>query len=175
MTRVATLLAALSRLLLVGAAGLVLAMTGFVALSAIMRYFVGSPFGFTEELVALMFLAMVFFTIPISTVRREHIVVTVCVERVRPPLKRVLALVAALVMVAFSVWFVIESWSTMAFSAKIGARTDQVRLLLWPWMAIMPAIMALVAFVALLQLWQAIRSPLRATDAAPQRPTGDRL
>ena len=175
MSRFEAFLAAISRALLVGAGISVLAMTGLVVLAAFMRYIVGSPFAFTEELVALMFLAMVFLTIPISTVRREHIVVTVCVERAGPRLQRGLALVATLVMLVFAVWFVFESYQSAAFSRKIGARTEQVDLLVWPWMGIMPAIMAFVGVIVTLQAWQAVGGLRRGGGPLPDRQTGDRL
>ena len=175
MSRFEAFLAAISRALLAGAGILVLAMTGLVVLASFMRYFVGSPFAFTEELVALMFLAMVFLTIPISTVRREHIVVTVCVERAAPWLQRALALVATLVMLVFAIWFVFESYQSAAFSRKIGARTEQVDLLVWPWMGIMPAIMAFVGVIVTLQAWQAVGDLRRGGGPLPDRQTGDRL
>ena len=107
MSRVENALAFFSRGLLGCAALAVVAMTALVSLSVVMRYVVGSPFAFTEELVALLYLAMAFLTIPIGTIRREHIVVSVAVERAGPRTQRVLALLAAVVMVVFAVWFVV--------------------------------------------------------------------
>lgn len=80
MPRMEVVFTAISRVLLFVAAASVFAMTALVALSAYMRYFVGSPFVFTEELVALLYLVMVFLTIPICAIRREHITVTAAVE-----------------------------------------------------------------------------------------------
>ncbi len=56
---------------------LAVVMSGFVALSAIMRYLAGSPFSFTEELVGLLFTAMIFAGIPVCTLRHSHISVTI--------------------------------------------------------------------------------------------------
>ena len=175
MPRFEAFLAAISRALLAGAGILVLVMTGLVVLASFMRYFVGSPFAFTEELVALMFLAMVFLTIPISTVRREHIVVTVCVERAGPLLQRVLALLSLLVMLVFAGWFVVEAYVSAAFSRKIGARSDQVDLLLWPWMGIMPVVMAFVGVITILHVWQAVRDLRSGGGPLADHHTGDRL
>lgn len=175
MSRLETALALASRMLLGGAGLAVLAMTALVGLSVVMRYVVGSPFAFTEELVALLYLAMVFFTIPIGTLRREHIVVTVCVERAGPRLQRVLALLAALVTVVFAGWFVVETWSFAVFSRKLEARSDHVGILLWPWMMVMPATMALVGVIAALRGWQSVANPGAAADAASAQYSGDRL
>jgi TRAP-type C4-dicarboxylate transport system permease small subunit len=168
-------LEAISRALLAGAGALVLAMTALVVLAAFMRYFVGSPFAFTEELVALMFLAMVFLTVPISTVRREHIVVTVCVERAGPKAQSVLGVLAAAVMLAFSIWFAVETYASAAFSKKIGARTDHFQLLLWPWMGVIVAVMSLVALITLIQLWRAVLHLRGRTSHVTQRQAGDGL
>jgi len=51
-------------------------MTIFVSLSAIMRYVIGKPFGFTEELVGLLFAALVCLALPYVTARRNHIEIT---------------------------------------------------------------------------------------------------
>ena len=175
MRRLEAALGLASRVLLGGAALAVLAMTALVALSVVMRYAVGSPFAFTEELVALLYLGMVFFTIPIGTLRREHIVVTVCVERAGPRLQRWLALLATLVMVVFAAWFVVETWALADFSRKLGARSDHVGILLWPWMAIMPATMALVGVIAALRGWQSFSQGPASGEAAPGTFGGDRL
>lgn len=165
--RLLALSAALSRVLLVVSGVLVLAMTALVSLAAFMRYFVGSPFSFTEEIVALMFLAMVFCTLPISTVRREHIVVTLGVERASRPVQRILALLSTLIMLVFCTWFVVEAAASAAFSHRLGARSEQFDLLLWPWMAIMPAVMAFVAAIVILQAVATVRDLRDGTKLDP--------
>ena len=175
MSRVENALAFFSRGLLGCAALAVVAMTALVSLSVVMRYVVGSPFAFTEELVALLYLAMAFLTIPIGTIRREHIVVSVAVERAGPRTQRVLALLAAVVMVVFAVWFVVETWGFAAFSRKLEARSDHVGILLWPWMAIMPATMALVGVIAAVRCWQSFRNLRTGVADTPDNFSGDRL
>lgn len=175
MLRIEAALALVARALLVGAALAVLAMTALVALSVVMRYFVGSPLAFTEELVALLYLAMVFFTIPVSTLRREHIVVNVCVQRAGPRSQRLLGLAAALVMIVFAVWFVYETYAFTAFSRRLDARSDHVGILLWPWMAIMPLTIALAGVIALVQGWQLLRHRQLPVEPATQAPGGERL
>lgn len=173
--RLEAALARVSRALLGGAALAVLAMTALVALSVVMRYVVGSPFAFTEEIVALLYLAMVFLTIPIGTIRREHITVSVCVERAGPRLRWLLGLAAALTMIMFAAWFVYETYAFTAFSRKIEARSDHVRILLWPWMAIMPATMALVGVIAAIRGWESFRRPRLDAGTSPDKLAGDRL
>ena len=175
MSRLEAALAFVSRVLLGGAALAVLAMTALVSLSVVMRYVVGSPFAFTEELVALLYLAMVFCTIPIGTIRGEHIVVTVCVERAGPRMRRLLVMLATLVMLVFAAWFVVETWAFAEFSRKIEARSDHVGILLWPWMAIMPATMALVGIIALVRGWQSLRNRGTGSASGTAKFSGDGL
>ena len=175
MFRLEAALAFVSRVLLGGAALAVLAMTALVSLSVLMRYVIGSPFAFTEELVALLYLAMVFCTIPIGTIRGEHIVVTVCVERAGPRVRRLLAMLATLVMLVFAAWFVAETWAFAEFSRKLGARSDHVGILLWPWMAIMPATMAIVGVIALVRGWQSFRDHRPDSPSVTGNIAGDGL
>lgn len=158
----------LGRALLVLAAVAALTMTALVVLASIMRYLLGTPFRFTEELVALLYAAMMFLTIPLCTLRNEHIGMMLVVERSRPAARRVLRLLACLVTMAFAVWFGIESWKFAAFGRELGSRTEQVDFLLWPWMALMPATMALVALIVLLQTIRAIIAIRDGTDLAPR-------
>ena len=64
MQRIETLLYALTRIIVHIGTVAALLLTGLVVLSSIMRYLLGSPFHFTEELVGLLFMAMVFLTVP---------------------------------------------------------------------------------------------------------------
>jgi len=76
-----------------------LLMAVLVITSAIMRYFVGRPFRFTEELVALLYMAMVYLAIPLVTARRAQITVSVLPERLAQLLAGLLRIGSALVMV----------------------------------------------------------------------------
>lgn len=149
-------------LLVYVAALAVVTLTGFVCLSAIMRYVLGTPFHFTEELVALLFLTTVFLTLPYSALRGQHICVTLLTARLRGLASRFMQIINLSVILAFSVWFFSLSLDFTLFGHEIGARSEQSDLLLWPWMALMPLALALVGFVS---GWQVIRV-LRGQDQA---------
>jgi TRAP-type C4-dicarboxylate transport system permease small subunit len=127
-------------------------LSGFVALAAIMRYAVGAPFAFTEEIVGLLFSAMVFLALPYCSLQGKQIEVTFVVERLPLSWRRVSAVAALVFTFAFCLiygWFAYE-FTEMSF--MLNARSDMGRVLLWPWMALMPigclamAIAALVRF-----------------------------
>ncbi len=155
--RIERALVALSRVLLAVAAAAALTMTTLVVVASFMRYIVGSPFRFTEELVALLYVAMMFFTMPHGTIMRQHITVPMLVDRAAARTRHCLHVVAALATVAFAVWFTIEAYQFAAFSQEIGARSEQFDFLLWPWMGLMPAAMGLVAVIACWQLAALLR------------------
>lgn len=147
----------LARLMLWSATAFLLVMTGLVVLSVVMRYALGTPFRFTEELVALLYMAMVFLAVPIATVERRHVSIEVLPGRLRHRLRRPLALAACAVMVAFCGWF---AWAALGFvqqSARFGSRTEQADILLWPWMAIIPATFGFVVLIAIAQAVDAAR------------------
>lgn len=156
-------------LLVYVAALAVIALTGFVCLSAIMRYVLGTPFHFTEELVALLFLTTVFLTLPYSALRRQHISVTLLTGRLRGMGSRLMQIVNLTVVLVFSVWFFSLSLDFTLFGHELGARSEQSDLLLWPWMALMPLTLALVAVVS---VWQVILV-LRGQDPAHANPHSD--
>jgi TRAP-type C4-dicarboxylate transport system permease small subunit len=156
----------LARAMLLTAAAAALAMTALVVLASIMRYVVGAPFRFTEELVALLYASMMFLSIPLCTFRRQHISVPLIVEMVGPRARRVLALLASVVTLVFAVWFVIESWKFAAFARELGSRSEQVDFLLWPWMMLMPGAMAVVAVIVTVQLFAAGSSLFTGEEAA---------
>ncbi len=168
LARLESALGRLGRALLVLAAFAVLGMTALVVLASIMRYLLGAPFRFTEELVALLYAAMMFLTIPLCTLRNDHIGMMLVVERSGQAGRRVLRLLACLVTITFCVWFTIEAWKFAAFGRELGSRSEQVDILLWPWMALMPATMALVALIVLLQTIRAFVALRTGTDGEPR-------
>lgn len=141
-------------------------MTALVVLASFMRYLVGSPFRFTEELVGLLYLGTKFLTMPNSTAKRQHIAVSLVTSWAGARLRRLLDGAGHLVMVLFCGWFMVEGWRFAAFAKDLGARSEQVDILLWPWMAVMPAIMAIVGLVALAQLLRLLAGGAPPASAA---------
>ncbi len=87
------------------AALLAVIMSVFVVLSSVMRYLVGAPFAFTEELVGLLFTAMIFAGLPVCTLRRSHICVTIVPDLLGGASRRFVDRVAYALLFGFCVWF----------------------------------------------------------------------
>ncbi|RKF12680.1 TRAP transporter small permease [Roseovarius spongiae] len=145
------------------AAGLAVAMSGFVALSAIMRYLFGAPFSFTEELVGLLFTAMIFAGIPACTLRRSHISVTIIPDLLPKWAQRQLDRLAHAVILFFCIWFGKLTWDYMQLTISLNARSSGVQLILWPWTAALPLSCFMAGLAALIRI--AIPYDLSKADA----------
>lgn len=162
-----------ARVMLYAGAISLLVMTALVVIASFMRYFVGRPFAFTEELVALLYMSMVFLAIPLVTVKRSHIAVSVMPQRVTRAIGGLLRAGGGLVMIAFCTWFTVEAYNFVEYSRRLNSRSEQVELLLWPWMAVIPVTMAFVTIIAAFQLFR--KAPPPAPDEGGALPLGDGL
>ena len=126
-------------------AGMVL--TVFVVLSAFMRYAVGAPFYFSDELVGLLTAAVFLLALPYGLVDKSHLRITLVVNRL-PPLGQAIAEAAAkLILVAFAAVFMVQSYDFTIVSYNFGSRSEMAEFLLYPWMALMPVVFALMILI----------------------------
>lgn len=146
----------LGKAMLYVATAALLLLTFLVVLSSLMRYVYGQPFSFTEELVALLYMASVFLAVPLATSQRAHVSIAVLPQRLMQLWRRPFHALACIIMISFCLWFAVVSYDFMAQSYKFGSKSEQAEFVLWPWMAIMPAMMFLVALVSVLHLIQGV-------------------
>lgn len=138
----------LAMLYVATAAGIVL--TWFVAVAAVMRYVVGSPFPFTEEVVGLLFVVMVFLTLPYCTMENHHIRVTIVSEKLTGRWRALSALGAVGCVLIFCAVYGFYSLNFTALSFWLNSTSDIGRFALWPWMATMPLAALLMGIAAVL-------------------------
>jgi len=167
MEMIANVFRRLTQVMMLLATAFLLVMTALVIIAAVMRYVVGAPFRFTEELVALLYMAMVFLAIPIATLEKRHVSIDILPAAVSRVMARPLAMLAALVTVIFAVWFTIDSLAFVEQSVRFSSRTEQTDILLWPWMALIPLTMGFVALISCLHLVQIARDKARPSDSQP--------
>jgi TRAP-type C4-dicarboxylate transport system permease small subunit len=175
MRRIETIFSAVSWAILWIATVALLSMTVIVVSSAFMRYVATRPFSFTEELVALMYMAMVFLAIPISTVLHRQVSITVLPERLMLKYAHPFRTLAALIMIMFCGWFGLECFLYVRESYVFNSKSEQVGLLLWPWMAIMPIAMWFVALISILHFFQAIYGWITHSRVQQYDQAGDAL
>jgi len=120
-----------------------------VGTSVAMRHIANAPFRFTEELVGLLMTAAFFLALPLVTLNAEHVRVQIIVSSLPVRIARWVAVTAAVFGMLFSLWFfwLGVPWFEFAFQRSI--KTEVGRLLLYPWMGLLPLSMLLtsLAFV----------------------------
>ncbi|WP_374443773.1 TRAP transporter small permease [Stella sp.] len=120
-------------------------MTTFVVLASVMRYFVGSPFRFTEELVGLLFVGLAFLGLPWTTMRNRHLRITLIPDMLPPAVRRLTDLLGMALVLVFLVVFAWQSWEFASFSLMLNARSDMGGIPLFPWMVLLPSMCAAAA------------------------------
>ena len=138
------------------------AIVALIGASVAMRHLANAPFRFTEELVGLLMTAAFFLALPLVTLRAEHVRVQIALAALPERLRVPVSTLASLFGIVFCGWFVWLAWPWLDFAYARGIRTEVSRLLLYPWMALLPVSLGLTALAF------AIRA------AAPAAPRGDR-
>lgn len=124
--------------------------------AVVMRYALSAPARITEELAGLLLAMMVFLAMPLALKHDLNIRVTLVTDRLPATIRRAVWVVSELIFVAFAAIFVWQSWNLVAFHMRLGLRSEQARLELWPWLA---AMMAAVAISGAVAAWKATRPP----------------
>lgn len=146
----------LSRGLLALSAAACAGILGLVLAAVVMRYAVAAPFRFTEELSGLLLSAMAFLALPFAMAGNANIRVTLLTERLSGLPRRIAWVIGQGIMVAFCAIFAREAWGIADFTLRLNLMSEQARLPLGPWVALMPAAFALTGFLA---AWAALRPP----------------
>ncbi len=132
-----------------------------IGASVTMRYLAFAPFRFTEELVGLLMTAAFFLALPLATLRSEHVRVLIFVSALPGTTRKWIAGLAAVFGVVFSFWFLLLSLPWLEFAVSRGIKSEVGRLILYPWMALIP-----------LSMFASILAFLLADPQEPGRSTG---
>ena len=117
-------------------------MTALIVVSSSLRYFVGAPVNFTEELAGLLACTAAMLAMPLALVRGEHIRIGLVVDRLRGSWRRVADFAGIATAAVFLVIFGLESADAVRFSIRFNARSEVASLTLWPWMLLLPGVSA---------------------------------
>lgn len=148
----------LARALATGAAAAVAGMATLVVASVVMRYALGAPFRFSEELAGLLLAMAAFLAMPLTVAADLNIRVTLLPDRLPPAARRLFFVFGQLILLAFGLVFLLEAWKLAEFTTQRNLKTEQARLALAPWVVAMAAAVALTSLFA---AWRALRPPLR--------------
>ena len=122
-----------------------------IGASVTMRYFAYAPFRFTEELVGLLMTAAFFLALPLVTLRAEHVRVLVLVSALPDRAARWMAVLAKLFGAVFCLWFFGLCLPWLEFAVDRNIKTEVGRLLMYPWMALLPLSMMLTMLAFLVR------------------------
>lgn len=138
LTPVYTVLAVLAAV----AGGVIVALIG---VSVAMRHIALSPLHFTEELVGMLMTAAFFLALPLVTLRADHVRVSIVVAQLPDHTKRAVGLAAGLFGIVFCIWYFVLCLPWLEFAFDRNLKTEVARLLMYPWMAIVPVSLVLTS------------------------------
>lgn len=156
-----------SRLCAALAATSLFLIVGIILVSVVMRRLAGSPLYYTEELVGLLLSTSLFLALPMVTAQSSHVRVTFLASFLSARGRAALAIFAALVMLAFCGWFLLDAIPWLEFAFKRNIKSEAASLRLGPWMAVLPLSVALCALLVLVRMVTGSENkpPNQATDA----------
>lgn len=153
------------------------AIVGIIMTSVVMRKLLNAPLHITEEVVGLLLGAALFLGLPYVTLTARHVRVSIVADNLPAPARRAVRQVAMATGFGLFAWLLWASVPWFEFAFDRGLRTQTTRILLWPWMALLPLSLALTALIFLARLLGLISperpgGPPEAADAGPSGPAG---
>ena len=127
-----------------------------VLLSVFQRYVLKSPLSFSEELVGLLLSSMLFMSLPYISNMEKHVKITLISNLLQIKYKIWLTIIAYLINLIFSAWMLIETIEWMEFAIKLNLKTENSRLLLSPWMAVVPLSFSVNIIISIKKIFKLI-------------------
>ena len=127
--------------------------------AVVMRYGIGAPFRFTDELGGLLLVSSVFLGLPHVLASNANIRVTLLSARLSGLPQRAVWILGQLVLVAFAAIFLRDALAEAQFTQKLNLKSEVARLPLSPFVWLMVAGMGLVAFIGAFQALGKAPSP----------------
>lgn len=119
-----------------------------IGISVAMRHVARAPLHVTEELVGLLMTSAFFLALPLVTLKADHVRVSILVANLPDKMRRGGGLAAGLFGIIFCVWYFALCLPWLEFAFDRNLKTEVARLLMYPWMALIPLslILTSVAF-----------------------------
>lgn len=124
-----------------------------IVTSVVMRKFANSPLHITEEVVGLLLSVALFLGLPMVTLRSKNVRVSLLVTYVTGKSRAVLQVAGLVVGIGFFGWLIWETIPWFEFAFKRNLKTETTRILLYPWMALMPLSLALTGAILVARLF----------------------
>lgn len=164
--------AAASRIALALAAVAVLLCFALVCYSVGLRYFLGQPLQWSDEVTGWLVVAIVMLAAADTQRRGENIGVDLLIERAAARLRRALAALGLLTVAAAALMMTLKGVEMVDFARMLDLRSNTLGwAALWPVQALVPvgaALMLVVALAQLLALAAGTAPDMRAADEIPK-------
>jgi TRAP-type C4-dicarboxylate transport system permease small subunit len=122
-----------------------------ISTSVVMRK-LGTPLHVTEEVVGLLLSVSLLLALPAVTLRSKHVRVALMVNAASGVWLRTLRVLGLLLTLVFFGWLMIEVVPWFEFAYDRNLKTQTSRLLLYPWMAVMPVTIVLTMAILFARL-----------------------
>jgi len=141
-----------SLLILSSLAGFGMVLT--VLISVFQRYVLKSPLSFSEELVGLLLCSMLFLSLPYISNSEKHVKINLVVNILSDKAKLFASILSSLVMITFCFWMLVETIPWMDFAIRLNLKTENSRLILYPWMAVIPLALLTNIFISFKKIYK---------------------
>lgn len=145
--RVELVVVQLARFLMYLAGAALLGTVAILTVSSLRRYLIGTPIAATEELTGLLFVATSCLCLAFSFSNHQHIRLIVVWRHLPVPFRQWMEILGQAVALLALTILVRETTGFAHLSFELTARTDVTRILMWPWMAIIPGSLAMLGVV----------------------------
>lgn len=136
-----------------GAAALgMVTIVGVIVTSVLMRKFANSPLHITEEVVGLLLSVSLFLGLPMVTLQAKHVRVSLVSDFLKGKWQVAIQIIALLVGITFFGWLIIEAVPWFEFAYNRNLKTETTRILLYPWMALLPFSLSLTCAIFVARL-----------------------
>lgn len=112
----------------------------------------GTPLHVTEEVVGLILSVSLLLALPMVTLRAQHVRVALVANAVGGKARAALGALALVLSIVFFGWLMLEVVPWFEFAYDRNLKTQTSRILLYPWMAAMPAVFVLTIAILLARL-----------------------
>ncbi|WP_432695255.1 TRAP transporter small permease [Marinobacterium sp. YM272] len=133
-----------------------------VFLSALMRYVVGSPLDFSDELVALMFVSSAFLSLPYATRMGLNIKLDLVTKRLTGSTANITGVIAGIAAVIILMIFSVTAIEEVMFALELGEKTDVAGIPVFPFKAL---VLFSIFSTSLAMLMVVVAGPLENANA----------
>tara|TARA_B100001142_G_scaffold266873_1_gene271450 strand:+ start:2846 stop:3316 length:471 start_codon:yes stop_codon:yes gene_type:complete len=125
-----------------------------VFLSVFQRYVLKSPLSFSEELVGLLLCSMLFLSLPHISNSEKHVKINLVFNLLSDRAKLFTSILSSLVMITFCFWMIVETIPWLDFAIRLNLKTENSRLILFPWMGVIPLSLFLNIIISLKKIYK---------------------